>query len=107
MRETAVNPDLNHLLPMLTAKFAKVYSIDYNGFNVPTLPKGQESRRAGHKSRVEGPQGQFSVPTLAKVPESNRRWRKTRVEKPQSQVRTARTCRADTRIIKQTVVTDI
>ena len=60
MRETAVNPDLNHLLPTLTSKFAKVHSIGCH---------------------------EFSVPTLAKVPESCRRWRKTRVEEPQSQVR--------------------
>ena len=80
MRETAVNPDLNHFLPTLTSKFAKVHSIGCN---------------------------ELSVPTLAKVPESSRRWRKTRVEEPQSQVRTAiRDCRADTRTIKQTAVAD-
>ena len=80
MRETTVNPDLNHFLPTLTSKFAKVHSIGCN---------------------------ELSVPTLAKVPESCRRWRKTRVEEPQSQVRTAiRDCRADTRTIEQTAVAD-
>ena len=123
MRETTVNPDLNHFLPTLTSKFAKVHSIGCNELSVPTLAKVPESCRRWRKTRVEEPQSQvradtrtieqtvatdargastpiLSVPTLAKGPESCRRWRKTRVEEPQSQVRTAiRDCRADTRTI--------
>ena len=100
MRETAVDSDLNYLLPTLTSKLAKVHSIGHDELSVPTLAKEPESRPRWRKTHVEGPQGQLSVPTLAKEPESCRRWHKTRVEEPQSQVR------ADTRTIKQTAKTD-
>ena len=100
MRETAVDSDLNYLLPTLTSKLAKVHSIGHDELSVPTLAKELESRPRWRKTRVEGPQGQLSVPTLAKEPESYRRWRKTCVEELQSQVRT------DTRTIEQTAKTD-
>ena len=73
MREAAVDSDLNYLLPTLTSKLVKVYSIGHDELSVPTLAKEPESRPRWRKTHVEGPQGQLSVPTLAKEPESCQR----------------------------------
>ena len=87
MCKTAVDSNLNYLLPILTSKLAKVYSIGHDELSVSTLAQEPESRPRWRKTRVEGPQGQLSVPTLAKEPESYRRWHKTYIKEPQSQVR--------------------
>ena len=56
IRETAVNLDLSYLLPTLTSKLAKVYSIDHDELSVSILAKELESRPRWCKTRVEGPQ---------------------------------------------------
>ena len=86
MRETAIDSDLNYLLPTLTSKLAKVYSIGHDELSVSTLAKESESRPRWRKTCVKGPQSQLTVPTLAKEPEIRPRWRKTCVEGPQGQL---------------------
>ena len=55
MRETAVDSDLNYLLPTLTSKLAKVHSIGHDELSVSTLAKEPESRPRWRKTHMEGP----------------------------------------------------